>query len=221
MGATLDNLPAFNNRQASYRLIEWDGRKCIVYRLPGDQPYAEEVIEALRITQKHPCEFFPSIFDIEPRQIIAEYLDGYVPLSKAGVTSVRYRLLGRKPKRFKRHRLRADLQDMATHFDAFVEQLQALGTYLRRHGLWHDDVIPQNVMWNRTIHRMKLIDISALCPFEYVRNGRRNFYGDGRTAGVYQADHRVNRQYIQNVFLQDLDPLPVVLLRKLGIGIRK
>jgi hypothetical protein len=214
-------LPDFNNRQASYRLVERDGRTCIAYRLPDDRPYPTEVLEALRVIRDQPCEQLPRIFEIEPARVIAEYLEGYVTLSKAGVTSTRFNLVGNKPRRFKRWRLRADQRDMSRHFESFIDQLRALGDYLREHGLWHDDVIPQNVMWNRTLHRMKLIDICAFCPVEHVRDGRRAWYGDGRTRGVYNAECRVNRDYVREVFLQDLAPWPVVLLRKLGIGIRK
>lgn len=216
-----EQMPDFNNRDASYRLITDAGQTRILYRLPNDQPYPPEVLEALRIVQSHACEYLPRIFAIEPRRVVAEYLDGYVPLSKAGITSTRFAPQGQPPRRFKRWRLRADQRDMAENFATFIVQLEALGSYFQTYGLWHDDVIPQNVMWHRSHHRLKLIDICALCPVAWVRDGRRAYYGDGRTRGVYSPDYRVNRDYVRAVFLQDLDPWPVILLRKLGIGIRK
>jgi hypothetical protein len=173
------------------------------------------------VIQAHPCEQLARVYAVEPRRVIAEYLEGYVPLSKAGVTSSRFVAPGQPPQRFKRGRLRPDQRDMAEHLDSFLAQLDALGVYLRDHGLWHDDVIPQNAMWHRGIHRFKLIDISAFCPVAWVRDGRRAYYGDGRTRGVYEPDYRVNRAYVRSVFLQDLDPWPLVLLRRLGLGIRK
>lgn len=221
MASATAQQPAFNNRHANYRLIKHDGENRIVYRLPDDGPYPEAIIEALRIIIKNPCPHLPTLFDIQPNQVIAEYLDGYVPLSKAGVTSAQYNLFGQTPRRFKRWRIRKDQQDMANHFDSFIVQLQTLAAYFKEHGLWHGDVIPQNVMWNRHTHHMKLIDICALCPIQYVKDGARDYYDDGRTAGVYLRDYAVDRQYVRDVFLQDLAPWPAVMMRKLGFGIKK
>ena len=221
MSVQPEQMPDFNNREGCYRLITHGGQTRILYRLTDDRPYPPEVLKALRIVQSQPCEYLPRIFAVEPRQVIAEYLADYVPLSKAGVTSSRFAPPGRPPRRFKRWRLRADQQDVAEHWAAFLTQLESLGSYLQTHDLWHDDVIPQNIMWQRASHRMKLIDICALCPAAWVRDGRRAYYGDGRTRGVYDPNYQVNREYVQWVFLQDLDPWPVIVLRKLGIGIRK
>lgn len=214
-------LPDFNNREASYRLVRRDGELRMLYRRAGGEPYPPEVLEALRVLRDDPAEHLPRIHEVGPAEVVAEYLAGYVPLSKAGITSSRFGRRGDPPRRFKRWRLRADQRDMAAHFDDFLRQLETLGGYLRTHGLWHDDVIPQNVMWNRALHRMKLVDICALCPVAAVRAGRRAWYGDRRTRGVYGPDYRLDREYVRQVFLQDLDPWPVVLLRKLGIGTRK
>lgn len=201
-----DTMPAFDHRRASYRLVLRDGRPCIAYRQPDDRPYPPEVIEVLAVIRDHPCEQLPRIHEIAPEQVVAEYLDGYVPLSKAGVTSTRFNLVGKEPRRFKRWCLRADQKEVARHFEPFIQQLQTLGDYFRERGLWHDDVIPQNVMWNRRLHRMKLIDICAFCPLSWVKDGRRAWYGHGRTRGVFDADCRVNRLYLREVFLQDLAP---------------
>lgn len=214
-------MPDFNNRDASYRLVTHNGQTRILYRQPDDRPYPPEVLEALQIVHSHGCEYLPQIYSVEPTQVIAEYLAGYVPLSKAGITSSRFTPKGQPPRRFKRWRLRPDQRDMAAHFASFITQLEELGSYFQARGLWHDDVIPQNVMWNLVRHQMKLIDICALCPVEWVRDGRRAYYGDGRTNGVYHRDYQVNREYVRSVFLQDLAPWPLVLLRKLGIGVKK
>lgn len=213
--------PAFNNRQATYKTIRKSGETLIVYRQPGEKPYPKEVRRALQVVKQNPCKHLPIIYEIEPNRIIAEYLNSYVPLAKAGITSAQYNLFGDTPRRFKRWRIRRDQEDMSVHFESFLDQLRQLGSYLREHSLWHSDVIPQNVMWNRHTHHLKLVDICAMCPIDSVMKAEQPYYGHGRTEGVYRKDYSLNQEYVSDVFLQDLAPWPIVMLRKMGIGIKK
>jgi hypothetical protein len=215
------SLPAFNNRAVTYRLVQDAGRTCILYRRPDDRPYPDDVLEAARVMRDHPCEQLAAIYDVQPTRITAEYLADFVPLSKAGITSARFNLFGSAPRRFKRRHIRPEVRDVADHFDSLLSQLRAVGGYFQARGLWHDDVLPQNIMWDRVQHRMKLIDIQAFCPRPCVDAGTRPLYNRGRARGVFRGDYSLDVGYVRSVFLQDLAPWPVILLRKLGIGVIK
>ena len=109
---------------------------------------------------------------------------------------------------------------MRDHLDEFIHQLGELGAYFKAHELWHDDVIPQNVMWSSARHAMKLVDVSAWFPRRYLDHGRE-LYNDGRTRGVFRRDNTVDTDYVRDVFLQDLAPWVMVMLRKAGFFIKK
>lgn len=217
--------PRFNNRHESFELIDVGGQVRIAYRRPNGQPYPPRVLEAAAIIRDHPCRQIPRLYDVSPAVITAEYLDDFMPVGKAGLTTTqRYRRwFGRAGRegRFSRRVLRDTLRSVRNHFDHFVEQFESLGRYMKQHGLWHDDVIPQNVMWRASDASMRLVDIGAFCPRACIDSGERLPHGRRRTRGVYRLDYTVDVDYIREVFLQDLDPWYIVLLRKFSVGTRQ
>lgn len=208
-------LPTFNNRDASYRLVEHRGRTAIAYRRPGGLPYSDQTLEAAAILQANPFVHIPRIYDVQPDCILAEYLEGFGPLSKVGITSP-VGLFTKRPRRFKRWRIRSFLVSAAEHFDLLIQQLEATGQYLKSVNLWHDDVIRQNIMWHPEHKSLRLVDISAFVHRRHVDSGARPPYNQRRGRGVYRLDYSLDLEYIHAKLLQDLEPLPVILLRKLG-----
>lgn len=167
----------------------------------------------------YPCPLIPKVYSITPTRIVAEYLPDHIPLGKIGLTSTRHgiaRLTG-SPGKFKRFHLRPVLLDLHGHFDLLIDQLRQVASYLQQHGLWHEDVMPQNVMWRPADHSMRLVDIAAFVPRRLLDAGRPP-YIRGRTRGVIRPDYSVDESFARLVFLQDLAPLPIILLRKIGLA---
>ena len=209
--------PRFNNCYRSFDLVERGGQVLIRYRLPGGRRYPAHVLEALGVLREHPCPHIVRIHDIRPDAILAEYLPEHVPLGKVRVTSTQFRSIYLRAKhrgRFRRWRLLGDLRDVREHFDAFLSQWRGVGRYLREHGLWHDDLMPNNVMWRRADHTFRIVDIAAFVPYRLIVGGEHPLYILGRPRGVFRLDYSLDDEYLRDIFLQDLDPWPRVLIRK-------